>query len=562
MLTSLAPVAIYLGLSFLIFIITRNKQHTIKPQHIKYLVVIAFTYMVIPTILFLPSLPVINILKIFVLVLTLVFYIKFIRITLKEPNDVFGGEYNIKAGYLFFAIGLLIISYFGLFQGNGFVVDWPKHRSILASLYNDPFNPTLSGFQIEDSELLDRPLIYYYSMYMPATYLSIAVTNLFKIVDIKSISYILSILFTGWNTIGLIISFLLMPIVCRKLFRLNVEFGWSIFYFGLIVFSGLDYWAKALMEGKIYVSLADNVGDVFPYYFAQIPSFLSHWQFIPNQLIATLLGISVLSIYQDRIDRFPLFLWSTFLVTSSSLAWITILPILLYLVGCWIFTDKGVSIRRKVRVFFISMRNEIWSSAYLAIILLYIFSNRQYTITLGINRSLMESLGGLSYIMFILVELLPFAIILLISKINDNKIPKVVMISIIILLFLPLFQLGLKNDLVLKGSLPLICIIILYSAVILQKAIIRLSKITAVLILIFIIMTIPHFENEYYYGLNTNSENYCNVFEGIKQYMGVQNLDSTWLIFLGVIFIILINIPLTWMWRLYDVFKIPAERGN
>jgi len=461
-------------------------------------------------------------LKIIAGVIVLQCFISALRNTLKDNIIKEKHEYRLRLDFILLCFGLLALSYAALFWGYGFLNDWSKHRSVLLSLYYSPFNPKLKGFipPLEDS-LRNAQLVYYYGMHLPAACAVKLMTSVVKISNLKSLVWNLSFAFFFWNMIGLILAFLLIPVGCKNMFGKSKDSTtWGSSYFAIIGFAGLNYWERALATKRVYAGHAE--WSTTP--FAQFSSFISLWQWVPSQLITGLLGITFIFVCKDKFKRFPLCLLGVFLISGSAWCWIGALPIIAYFLREQYFANRERNFIKRITDFFREMKVELITSIFITSIVIFFYTSSRYPVTFKLNAGLIAGTGLLRYLLFMLIELLPAGIILGIYFLKKRFLPPIVMLSLYILVLLPFLNVGRYNDLVMRGSIPALCIIMMFCGLVVQRTIIHGSVIEKVFIAIFFLAITPLFLNEYVVGLKGRCPRWLEYRAwSAKKYVGTGN---------------------------------------
>lgn len=496
---------------------------TIDRKKLNYINITALLYMFIPSFLFLISIYTSIGIKIILGNIILILFVY--HIFKLAGNNIFNDEqpYSIRLDFFILFLSILIFAYFQLFVDKGFLVDWAKHRSVLYSLYLNPIDPSIAAFTFDSNtynELIPR-LVYYYSMYLPSVYIA-KLVSLFTQFDTKeSVIYLMSLTFFVWNLIGIILACLLIPLSTKKLFNLrNYQNEYSMFFISLIPFSGLNYWLKSYEENKIYVSHSEWTSP----YNAQFSSFISLWQWVPSQFVVGMLAIVFLSLYRKKLDRFPICIFGVFVLSGSAWCFIGILFIAIFFLFDYVKPDKICSLKSKIVIFLKATYVDIISFLISTILILNFYSTKTESVQIHINKNLRLSGGIYNYFKFFLVELLPVFLLIFLYLYKKRNIPNILLIIFFTLLVIPVIYSQPLNDFVMRVSIPALCVLFLFSSMIIQYLYIENNSrwIYAVVFIYFLII-IPPFLNEYAMGLITES----GLFESLhwsKLYTGKELL--------------------------------------
>ncbi|MFC1807717.1 hypothetical protein ACFL0T_05040 [Candidatus Omnitrophota bacterium] len=491
-----------LAIVFALFFYLSKKTIFVSAKVLKYILALCIIYISLPSVLFILSLHIAVVVKLILCGLVLYY-------TYKAMKGVFiSGVISDRHGYYLrmdiacLCIGLVIVSYFSLLYGRGFNFDWPKHRSILLCLYNNPLDPTLDGFNTpHSSNLSGANLVYYYAMYLPSVYTAKILSIFFTITNIKILAYLLTLLFSIWNFLGLLLAFSLMPVCCNKIFKsTDNRLQWGYFYLSILIFSGLKFWCRILPIEKFRLGECISLS-----YFAYFNSFILFWTWIPSQLVAGLLGVVLLLIYKDRLEFFSLCLWSTFLISSSAFCWIGSVPIILYVACDRLFRTPRQNFRYRCRQIFKKMSAEIVVTSVICLITIFFYLSKQYPEVLSINRSLLRKSGLTNYMQFHLVELGPVLMILLTAIKRKILIPAIAWLAVGLFLVLSVFELGAYNELFSRASIPAFCVLMIVFSYVVQHVMSDRSLVRRLPLIILLIALGVSFINDYIYGLRMRS---------------------------------------------------------
>ncbi|MFC1808328.1 hypothetical protein ACFL0T_08220, partial [Candidatus Omnitrophota bacterium] len=121
---------------------------------------------------------------------------------------------------------------------------------------------------------------------------------------------------------------------------------------------------------------------------------------------------------------------------------------------------------------------------------------------------------------FLVIELLPAAVIILVCRIKRYSIPALIWFCLLIMVILPLFEMGINNDLVMRGGLVVFLIIMIFCAYILQNIWRDKSLVARFAVILFFVMVMPVFVNEYIYGFCCKSYFFRRRPANVRQYIG------------------------------------------
>ncbi|MFC1807836.1 hypothetical protein ACFL0T_05660 [Candidatus Omnitrophota bacterium] len=486
-------------------------------------------YITIPALLFFLSLLVPASLKLLASVAFVYFLYKSLSADAIDTICKKFGRVQINVGFLVLTVGILILIYADLFFNFKFVWDWIKHRSVLISLYNNPMAPTLDGFNLSSScGFLNKPLIYYYAMYLPSVYIVKLFTLVMPIENTTHLAQVLSCTFFTWNLLGIIIVFCLLPVTCNMLFNTkDRNCVWGIFFIAMIVFTGLDYWFYYSGIPKRLLVHVDPITKVFPGYFAQYRSVIHYWQFYPMQLVASGISVVFLALYSERMDKFPLFLVGMFLIGSATFCFIgAVFLILFFLIG-WLFYEGPLKIKTRALMLIKNVGIEFLLSLLIGGIVVIFYIDKVWPETLAVNHTLSDASGYMKYLFFLVKELFLFFVLGLAYYNWRHSMPGSVLAALVILILMPLFSLGKYNDLAMKGCIPALFFIILFCASFIQELYIDKPKLFKFIIILYFFIAIPSFMGELFFGLSYRRSEQLSLLRFssniYKQYVGSEH---------------------------------------
>ncbi len=499
-----------------------NKPGTIHISNrmIKTIVIILLTYMIACITPFLLIVSPNTIIKIISIITIAYFYIRSVRQIIDDKVDIIQEGYTIRLDYFIIMLLILSISYGRLYTDNRINRDWVRNRSLLLSIYEDPLNPTMMFFdQTLSTEKIDpeSKLIYYHGMYLPPTYILKILLTFHTINDIELLSWLLSMSFFLWSMIGLILSLLLAPIILKSLFNIVIiGKSWGIFFIALLLLTGLNFWYKIfwiilLIQAKIdmsekyyYIERAlITQNEIFTPYYAPLGNFISYWQWTPQHLIPCLITLSLISVYKKNLLKFPLALCSTFLISSTVFSWVGIMMVYSYYLIAKLIPDRKhiKNINRGIIKSFVELSVTI---GFVILILLF-YLNKQYPPpSISLNPYLFMNIGLFRYIFYIFMELIPFALIVLICRLKQLHIPSIIWTSIIAVMTISLFDYGMFNDTT-KILIPFMMILTLFSAYVITLIIKDNTVHIRVLLIFYLILVLPSGLSEILDGLTLDN---------------------------------------------------------
>jgi hypothetical protein len=480
-------------------LLTRKRTFTLRAKHIGLLLCAAAVYMTIPPFLFILSLPIEWTVKAALEAALIFFSAKaahgFLRNTARWEN----AETAIRVGFVVLFLGLMLSSYAALFWGRGFVGDWRMHRSKLLSIYSHPLRPAVGAFYgiMDARDIGDYRLCYYLGDYMPAAWAVNLVTTAAENPDVSYLGQLLSDAYFAWNFIGLAIAALLLPAACRTFFGDGAK-KWGIFYIMILMSAGMDYWYRAVWRGTPHVGHAE--WDL-PYY-AQISSFISVWQWVPQHFTPAILSLILLFILYDKPRLFPLALFSTYALSSSVFVWAGTIPLIAWLAYRGFIKPAKDPLDALRRI----PKAQIAGAAVFAFVLLTFYFSRSFDQPeerFKINSSLLWEGGTENYLLFMVFELLPYFVIFIAGLRLGIRPNGLMAVSAAAVIVLPLFEYLRWNPLAMRGNLPSLFAIMAYCAFVCQKLADKKGWAWKLPIVAFVVLAMPQALNEYIFGLAT-----------------------------------------------------------
>ena len=506
------------ALTGLLFAFNYKKTVRVGPARLRLLAGWALAYMLLPCVLFAASLPAPGVIRAALAGVLIYYFIKTLRALLQDGIFKEEPEYEIRLDFMLLFLGLLVFIYAPLFYGRGFLWDWGKHRGVLLCLYAAPLNPELNYFGLPEGHALQNSrLVYYYAMYLPAVYAAKAAAFFWQAASFKALTQLLSVFFFIWNMLGMALAALLLPLACAKLFDIKNKIAWGYFYLLLIVFSNLGYWQLPFITdhipgGRAAAALAE--------YHARFGSFWKTWQWGPPQLIAALFSVVLLALF-SRLRQFPLLLWSAFLLSCSAFVWLASVPVYLYLfVAESLKAGTGHGFRANAAALLKGKKTELTAAAFFAVLIIIFYAGKTYPESLVINPSLLADNGFIKYLIFLVPQLLPTALVLWLCKVAPKSVPGVVWLAAGLLVILPLFELGFSNDLAMKGGVPLLLILNLFCAAVCQQEFGRLAPAAKIASGVFLLLVAQGFIFSCLTSLASESALVESNLQVIRQYAG------------------------------------------
>lgn len=522
------------GLVFFIFLLSFRKVCFFNVRRIQWALKISLLYMALPCVLFILSLPMGVLAKAILIALALYSFIRAFRGLSKRGLFHEEDQYVLRVDFLFLAVGLLVVAYAPMFWGEGYLADWFYHRGKLLCLYHHPFAPVLDGFNLPpEFPWGESRFVYYYNMYLPAVYAMKILNGLPWIHFSGDLSGLLSIFFACWNLSGLLLGFLLAPVFCRKVFGEQSAVFWGSFFLVLIFFGGADYWYQWFFKKQFFLSHAEWGNPLVRHqgYFVQFSSFMTLWQWVPNQLVSGFLVLMLLGMYAGQaLERFPFALGSLFLLSGSTWCWIGILPFFLFLL------IRSGALERSRWGEWARSKGELAAFLVLSAVTGLFLMDKVESDGFGLNPRLSQMNGWICYLGFFLIEMLVVGIVLAYSFLRRRKVSSAVLFSLSVLFILPAFRSyspsGLEtfNNFAMRASIPTLLVLMMFCALTIQGVFQERARTGLLAALLFFSITAPLFLNEFIGGLATKSPQ-VPLF-GVKFFVGTSDPWAKWFTFL------------------------------
>ncbi|HQP12135.1 MAG TPA: hypothetical protein PK470_05170 [Candidatus Omnitrophota bacterium] len=493
-------------------------KHTcaVRGPRIKMVLCAGLAYFALPSVLFCFSLPLPLLHR--VALCALVMYCFFNALTRVKKSETLirpDHEYILRLDLFLLSLALLALNHGAVFFDLSVVGDWNKHRSVLMSLYDVPWDPLLcTGFDCSGQVPPGTHLVYYYALYLPGVYVCKLLGGLVSSLPVPALWGALSASFIIWNLLGVAIIFLLLPVVCRDLFRPENNGPKGVFYPVLVFFAGMDYWFIWIAKKTWLIGHAE--WGATPYN-AQISSFISAWSWVPHQLVVAFLGVIFLVLFRKNFSLFPFCLWSVFLLSGASLAWVGSLPLLAYFgVARLIGVRRSLSIRQ-LKAFFSENLVSLLSGILITITIFLFYSTKVEAE--GFVRLLTRA-NLRDFFLFHFIEFYPAFMISVAYYRLRRTFPPVIGFCFVSILVISAFHGGNWNDLVMRGSLPALALIMVFCAAAVQTIVHARQMAPCALALAACFLTFPLFLNEYFVALEGMHLQLENGYAVYMQYAG------------------------------------------
>ncbi len=208
----------------------------------------------------------------------------------------------------------LALSHSRLYQGDAFLGDWAKHRSVLLSLYQDPWEPRATGFLFDEREP-DAPipslyrLNYYYLPYLPAVMAASPLHWLLPNYAPDATARVLAGLLSVSSLVLLLWAVVLMlgalPQLWRGTPRPLSERAASLTLLLLPMWGGGEFFLEWMRRGEI-PRIGPHYDGVFYTFFPfQVQNAVSLWNWVPSQFAAGAVGLALFLPFVRAVDRAP-----------------------------------------------------------------------------------------------------------------------------------------------------------------------------------------------------------------------------------------------------------------
>lgn len=384
----------------------------------------AFLYLTLPYIIF--SLGWLRIPNAILVTVTLIFSLYLVNKHIRNDHNKNIGIINVKNISLWFS--LIILLFWLLFSGTGHfsdqLFDYKKHNLILTQLINQDW-PVIQHTTSSNAYVL----IYYLGYYLPAGLVGKIIGN--QAANIFQFVYSLVGIFIGFY-------FIFRSTGSKYPFFITCIF---------IIFGGMDIWGR-LIKFREYtpMGLIDEWwSELFIY---QGNTEILYWA--PQQVIPTWIIVSMLMyfVFKGFGRKYFVFLWSLSIFWSPWI-FLGLIPIISFML--YQSRDDLDSL--------VSFENIIASILIISISVTF-FSINQNSIN---NNGWIWSFGSPwveRYLVFIFVEFLSLGILLLfVLRGNYSPYKKILLLSLLVLVAIPLYRGGIFNDFCMRVSIPSLTIL-------------------------------------------------------------------------------------------------------
>lgn len=355
-----------------------------------------------------------------------------------NKESSFNAMITTKGNFLFLLLGFILLFFFCYVSGLGrFVIqsgDWNKHNAILQDLISYEW-PVIYKSEVVGERVM---LTYYVLHYLPAALVGKVCNGSFSVAEL---------FFAVWSLIGLFLVYL------RLLYSLSIvkKSGIILTAFVIILFT-LPLWLSNHITFHL-LGFASN-GDLFygadGLFLQYLSNQMSFIYAVPQILVPWLITLVLLDNRKQFSIYVPLMLPA---LMFGSLAFIGIIPFALVEVLCSLRNDCKKVIRQCLCVC-----NILTSLTIGLIFVLYLWGNVHGEKPDVIGFGVLQSNQLKYYVLFVIFIVLPYIILLFKSYKNDSFYWSMSLVLII----LPLFRMGLFNDLMTRGSIPALFVLMYY----------------------------------------------------------------------------------------------------
>jgi hypothetical protein len=223
----------------------------------------------------------------------------------------------------------LVLSHARIYHGEAYLGDWAKHRSVLLSLYHEPWAPHASGFLYDEREP-DAPipilyrLNYYYLPYLPPVWAAAPLHWLVPQYAPDATARVLAGLLSLSSLIFLLWSVVLMLGAIPQLWRGTPQ-PWSersasLALLILPTWGGGEFFLEWIKRGELPPFGPHYDGVFYTFFPFQVQNTVSLWNWVPSQLAAGAVGLALLLPFVRSVDRAPWALLVVFLMGSVPFA--------------------------------------------------------------------------------------------------------------------------------------------------------------------------------------------------------------------------------------------------
>ena len=399
----------------------------------KWLTALSLLYIYIPVFLFLLGWT-----RLFFALLTItVCFFCFFRFW-KQNTDIWD-RFSVDWVIMIFAV--LLFVWIGYYAGYGRFVDqagdWQKHNAVLGDLVQRGW-PVLYNNAGEKSMLT-----YYIGQYIvPATVGKV----LHSVRNAEIMLYF-------WNIAGLILVFLNICV-----FTKSESFLKQLAYALMLPFFSIPLWASELLLKRLFNINRLGEGQWFFHSDGILIQYSSNYtllRWVFPQVIPIWLIILVFLQNKDKIRNYVFMLLPS--VFFGTLTFIGLFP--LAIATAFEHLNKSKRIKEWYKEAF-SPENIIMVLSLGTILFFYFFGNVFANKPTELEFSILPYTSDtiVVYRCFIIVNILPYALILF----RQHKKDWIYYTCIITLVLLPLFRMGLNNDLTMRASIPALFILMIY----------------------------------------------------------------------------------------------------
>lgn len=345
--------------------------------------------------------------------------------------------------------------------------DWQKHESILADLVNYRW-PVI--YDLYD---LPHPLVYYLAYYLPAALVG-------KVGGWAGAQVTLFV----WTYIGLILSMLWFWLLVHKASAKAAYATFLIFIF----FSGLDALGKLIDNGfDLFAVMPNRVERWYDMFEYSANTVLLYW--VPNQALTGWISAGI--ILYAIVCRWPKRIsWLPFGLSMLGTPFVTI-GLVPYLLIEFLSDQEPLLIRFR--------RYLTWSNLGGVVFLFFttlFYASKLYAVSPNIDvgiphgfaisldsPQLLRDVGKL--VLFWIVEVGIYAFLIRKSVMSEDRIWRWLFVTTLIsLTLLPLYQVGLFNDLIMRASIPaLFCLGVMVTRALYRNAMGHWARIALVVAL-------------------------------------------------------------------------------
>lgn len=349
-------------------------------------------------------------------------------------------EEVVKVDWLILILAILFFIWIGYYAGWGRFVDqtldWEKHNAVL-------FDLVQRGWPVIYENNGERSMLtYYIGQYIVPG----AVGKALHSTRIAELTLYL------WNEIGLVLVFLNI-IVYAKLNTYIKQFFCAL----MLPFFSLPVWLSKFMLNRLELHNSFYSED-WVYYSDSIKLQYTHnfslFRYVSPQTITIWLIIIVFLLHRDKINYYVFLLLPSMMF--SLFAFIGLLPLAFGSALEKLLKTKQL---KEWLLKMVSPENILMILTHGIVFLIYYWGNvmSEKPASIGFMVTPYDKASPIIYFCFVCPSLLPYAAILW----KTHKTDGVYAASIVTLVALPLFQMGLYNDLLMRASIPALFILMI-----------------------------------------------------------------------------------------------------